>query len=148
MYVETTINIDRKNLRIITYLAEQKGVSRSCIIKGLLKGLLATYTFGNTFGKRVRYQKTSEEHDWHRFHITFTYAEYELFKDIPKVCKFSLAFFLVLAIDRVLKNNDSSRYVNPINTDNHRYTCYTFISETIDDIPSWRIYWGLPSTIP
>ena len=148
MYIETTINIDSATMKYIEYLAKEEGASRSYIIKGILKRYLKTYRFSNSVGKRVRYQETSGNSDWHRFHISFSFSEYELFKDIPRVCKVSLAHFLALALKKYRKDRESNRCVATIYTDNYLYTSYVFMSEVIDGILSWRIYWGMPGNIP
>ncbi|MEW6527349.1 MAG: hypothetical protein AB1444_11880, partial [Spirochaetota bacterium] len=91
--------------------------------------------------KRLQYRKRYQA--WKRVHLYLYENEYEFVMDVRKVCKMSLAKIIAYCVENYLYDYlaalDSEE-----NTDNYRFSGYTFSFYLENGIPCCQFYWGPP----
>jgi hypothetical protein len=125
------------------------GKSRSFLIIKSLKKLMSNSITNINPGKLVEYQKNDPDMASRCFHITFSADEYNYFNDMRRFSRKSVSLLVAIAIRKylqriiieILNNNKKT-------TDNYFPKNYIFLSEVVDDVLSFRIYWGYPITMP
>ncbi len=142
MSIETTLNIEKILLEIITHAAEQKGISRIEFIILLLKMVMKDAQNHVRHGKRIEYQSRQNHGVWCTLHIQLRPNDYEYLLDLRKLLKMSVSHILAYAIDKYLDTLKKSRI-----TDNYHYTNYMILKETIDGILCWKLFWGIPRNL-
>lgn len=140
--METTLNVHVDILKQITAAAKKSGISRSKMITILIKRVMDDIPNPGRMGSLVRYQKRRRHDQWIPVHLYLRIDDYEYFQDLRKLRKMSISLILAYAVKNFLIKLLESK-----NMDNYRYRNYIIIREIIDNIISWRIFWGFPPTI-
>ena len=137
--IETTLNIHVESLEMINNISDVYNISRNRVIKNLLKKVMYRELNSFSFNRCVKYQDSDSKEKWHKFHITLDVDEYEFFIDLRKFFKMSVSAIVSYAVKKYYKEVIKSN-----RTDNYLFKNYIIIKETINNIISWRIYWGYP----
>lgn len=140
--METTVNIRIDILNRINIAAESWGISQSAVIMILIRQLMNEIPDQEHPVKMVRYQKRGGADGWHTFHIQVNWDEYDFLQDVRKFFRMSVSLAVAYSVNKYLRNLMRNR-----NTDNYRFQNYIVIREIVDNIISWRIFWGYPRTI-
>jgi hypothetical protein len=140
--METTINVRTDILKKITLAAQKQDISCSEMIIVLIKKIMDDISDPGRIGKMVAYQKRRRPEQWHKFHLCAREDEYEYLLDLKKLLKKSASLIVACAADKFLDKPIISN-----NTDNYRYRNYLIIREIIDNIISWRLFWGFPPNL-
>ena len=127
---------------MITLAAMKKGVSRTDLIIYLLKSVMNDISVPCDFGCLVRYQKRSNQENWHTFHIKLRIDEYEYFLDLRKLLKMSVSRILADAARRYLQNKGKKNIGNK-----YQFKNYIIIKELINNSICWKLVWGYPYNI-
>ncbi len=136
--METTLYIHRAIMEKITYAAHARKISRSDLMRTLIKIILEKHAFYQpNMGTLVRYQEKCHPDEWHRFHITLREDEYEYCLDLRKFLKMSLSRILALAVNRYIDNMHDEYF-----TDNNRFINYVIVKEVARSLICWKLYWG------
>lgn len=136
--METTLYIHRAILEKITYAAHARRISRSDLIRTLIKIILDKHAlYQLNMGKLVRYQEKCNPEEWHRFHIILREDEYEYYLDLRKFLKMSLSCILALAVNRYIDTMHDEYF-----TDNNRFINYVIVKKVARSLICWKLYWG------
>ncbi len=145
MEIQTTININKIIIEELNKASNKLQLSRSYIIRLLLKELLDDNKEIKIFNSPVKYQSRDLECNWSTFHLTLREDEYEFCLDLRKVYKMSLSFIIAFAVKKYLKKIFmlfSTHTLNNI-SDNYLYRNYVFSFNIINGVKCIRIYWGI-----
>lgn len=120
-------------------------LSKTCIIRLLLKQFLDDEKKMSIFTSPVKYQERDNKSNWRTFHLTLREDEYELCMDLRKVCKMSLSFIIAFAVGKYLKNiiKIFNSQAKEIITDNYLFHNYAFSYKIINGTSRLVIYWGI-----
>jgi len=136
MHIETTLNVNVKNMEIISTEAEKAGISRSEFIVNLLKLVMVYDVKKAEVLSTVKYQQSTDNCSWHRFHITLKAEDYEFFLDLRKFMKLSVSRIVAFAVNKYIIQVSSKRI-----TDNCSFSSYS-INRIIDkNVIEWQIKW-------
>ncbi|MBN2077743.1 MAG: hypothetical protein JW838_02175 [Spirochaetes bacterium] len=136
--METTLNIHREIMEKITFSAHARKISRSEIMRSLIRKILEEHaTLPLKMGRLVRYQEKCAPEEWHRFHITLREDEYEYCLDLRKILKMSLSCILAFAVKRYIEKKNYQHF-----TDNNRFINYVVVKEVVRSLVCWKFYWG------
>jgi hypothetical protein len=138
--IETTINIRISVKQCIILAALRSGISCSDVIISAMKCMIDNIGHTARTGFRVKYQERRDESEWDSLHLVLKPEDYEYFLDMKKFMKMSVSFLITRAIKKHMKEVIYNK-----TTDNYRLTNYIVIYEKVDQIPCWRIYWGMPA---
>lgn len=146
MTIQTTINMHESIKRELDRASAELNISRTCIIRLLLKSFLDDNKKTKIFQSPVKYQAKDDKQNWSKFHITLREDEYELCLDLRKVYKMSFSFIISSAVRKYLKkifdiiNTQTSEKI----TDNYLFHNYAF-SFTMNNsgIKIIKIHWGV-----
>lgn len=140
--METTLNIHINILEQITTAAKNLQISRSELIMLLCKKIMDDVSRPSRFGAPVQYQERSDKESWKSFHLVLREDDYEYLLDLRKLLKLSVSRILAFAVKKYLRKIQKRNI-----TDNKRYKNYVIIKEFVDNITSWRFFWGYPPSI-
>ena len=101
--MKTKINMNIETLEMIEYGSNLLQMSRTALIKILLKYFEAENKQLVKLFSQVRYQDTDIKENWHPFHFNLTEAEYEHFTDMRKFCKMSFSLIVAFAVENYLE---------------------------------------------
>lgn len=145
MTTQTTINMNTILLIEIGRASKQLNISKTAIIRLLLKKFHDEADKMQIFKSPVRYQPRDENGNWTLFHLNLHEDEYELCQDLRKIFKMSLSFIIAVAVKKHLKkiivtcSNKTASQINDI----YMFRNYFFSSEIINGIRKITIYWGI-----
>ena len=91
MNFETTTCISKENLEVIEYYAEKYSIKPTTLIVSLLRYVADKNRLPVIASRRIRYRKRDGNGSWERIHVMLTPFDYELFLDMKKLGKMSLA---------------------------------------------------------
>ena len=141
--LSTTLNIHVDVFAKINQEAVRLKKSRKFVIILLFMHIMKNYQLFMRGFSTVKYQPDDVKKNWHCFHIRYREDEKEYFEDLRKVCKFSVSYLLVKAVDHYLDKlweEDVEKSV-----DNYRpFSNYVLHHEVIEGIISFQFYWGYP----
>ncbi len=146
--VKTTLNLSEQCVRLLDEYVTKSGLSRSdliqkCIQEGIRRGR-SVHSY-----RRLRYQERDPDVKWSLVHVRLSGRDYELFHDVRKFFKVSVSLFIADAIDGFLREIVRKLISNPGGMDKNVVSCYSIISSVTGkgDI-CWKLYWGLPESVP
>ena len=146
MSIETTINLQTAAFEKLFYASEKTARTPSQLIVHLMERVMADgEELVQTFC-RIGYQKRDPERKWARPHVRLSEGAYEYALDLRKFFKMSFSAIVAMAIEKFLdKLVQDLLYPEKANEDdNYPAKNYILVSECVDDLISWRIYWGIP----
>ena len=148
MAIKTTINFKVPVFNKVKKAAKTLGVSKSYIVKELLKLVMNNKCDKAISGSAVLYQTDDpDEENWHKFHITFRDDENEYFPDTRKILKESVSSLVAFAVKEFLDVLMGLKPKTPLRGDNYVFCHYVISPSTEHGVISWRIYWGLPANL-
>ncbi|MEJ5363154.1 MAG: hypothetical protein WBK20_12770 [Spirochaetota bacterium] len=146
MNFETTTCISKEHYTLLSNYSERYNVRISKLITALLRFVGENQKINFTTNRRIKYRERQGSGNWRRIHITLTPYDYEIFLDLKKYGKMSLAKMIEFSIE-----NYFERFVDSVlkkqKTDNYLYANYHFEVTTEDNIFSYSVYWGFPPKI-
>ena len=137
--IETTLNINIETLEKINKISGVYKISRNKVIKNLLKKVMSKELNNFSLNKCVKYQNSDHKENWHKFHIILDVDEYEFFIDLRKFLKMSVSAIVAYAVKKYYKE-----IMKVKKADNYLFKNYVVIKEMINNVISWKIYWGWP----
>jgi len=144
MEIQTTINMSKMIMVELGRASSKMHISRTHLIRLLLKQFLDDSKKIQVFNSPVKYQARDCKCNWSKFHITLREDEYECCLDLRKIYKMSLSAIIAFSVKKYLKKVMGIFSANPINIgDNYLYRNYLFCFKIIDGITCINIYWGI-----
>ncbi|MCX8125333.1 MAG: hypothetical protein N3F66_14390 [Spirochaetes bacterium] len=140
MNLETTTCISYEHLNIIKIYSKKYKIPLSSFIVNFINYVLSHKNIKTKSYSRVSYRPRYNG-SWKRLHIVLLEHEYEFFMDVRKVYKVSLAKMIAYCIDNYLFDFISALEKDD-NTDNYRFSGYTFQFYLEEGIPCCKFYWG------
>ncbi|MCX8124199.1 MAG: hypothetical protein N3F66_08550 [Spirochaetes bacterium] len=144
MNIETTTCITLNHLDLLKQYAAQHKLSLHAFLVSLINYVVSYKKIPAKSYMRLKYRQ--RYNDWKRVHLYLYDHEYEFLMDVRKIFKMSLAKVISYCVENYLFDFlvalDSSE-----NTDNYRYSGYTFSFYLEDGIPCCQFYWGPPPQI-
>lgn len=145
MNIETTTCISYNHLDILKMYATRNKLSLHSFIVCFINYVISYKKIPVKRYTRVVYRPRFQN-TWKRVHLFLYEHEYEFLMDVRKICKMSLAKVIAYCVDNYLLD-----FINALNkdenTDNYRYSGYTFGFFFEDGIPCCHFYWGPPPQI-
>jgi hypothetical protein len=145
MEIQTTININKISLDQLNHASSILRISKTQIIRLLLKQILEDNRNVKIFLSPVKFQPRDDKSNWYTFHLTLREDEYEFCLDLRKIYKMSVSYIIALAIKKHLV-----KIINLLNgksdkdiTDNYLFHNYLFSFNITNGIKNFRIYWGI-----
>ncbi|HPC41277.1 MAG TPA: hypothetical protein PLD91_10205 [Spirochaetota bacterium] len=145
MEIQTTINMNKTIIIELGKASSQLHMSRSYLIRLLLKQFLDDSKKIQVFNSPVKYQSRDSKCNWSKFHLTLREDEYECCLDLRKIYKMSLSAIIAFSVKKYLKNVIAIFSTNSIEKiyDIYLYRNYLFSFNIIDGITCINIYWGI-----
>ena len=167
--MDTKVNMDVEVHKQITYAAEKLSISKSEVIKRLVKYFEKNHKKYLKFNRNVMYQKTYSDLDipetgainfcdaektvFKQFHLCLNEIEYECFTDMRKFCKMSVSLIIAesvkLYLEILLKSKiDCSN--EKCETDNYRNIIFSGRSQYWQKTNSgykFTVEWGYPDKL-
>lgn len=139
--IESTININISVLKKLTKASDATGLSIQQIISWVLKRFADEVEVPLVSWSRIRYQDRDIKENWHRLHVVFSPAEYELLLDLKKACKLSGSKIVAHTIEKYLYVllGAIKKY-----SDNYRVANYSLLYGTVDGVAYCMQFWGIP----
>lgn len=141
MNIETTTCIVYDHLKLLREYAAHYELSLHSFIVSLINYVMSYKKIPVKSYTRLSYRE--RYHSWKRVHLYLYEHEYEFLMDVRKVCKMSLAKVIAFCVDNYLFDFIAALNSDE-NTDNYRYSGYTFAFYLEDGIPCCQFYWGPP----
>ena len=124
-------------------------ISRTALIKQLLKYFEKDQKKYFTMNKSVQYQDEDLKENWKQFHLTLSEPEYECFFDMRKLCKMSLSYIIALSVEKYLdkllnpnlKSRDRDKYPDIL------FPGYGRLWKKTTSGYHFTIFWGYPDKI-
>ncbi len=144
MFIDTTLHLHTDTIIKISRASRRGGRSMNYFVSRLLCIIADEELVKPMAWSRIRYQNRDHKSNWHRIHVSFSPAEYELLLDLRKVYKMSGSRIIALAVDKYIDGLQDS---SPKGSDNYRFSCYVFSRFIMDGVICWAQYWGLPGKL-
>jgi len=146
MVVETTVNVAQETILALEEAARGAGMKRSAMLVLVMKRLMARRRMPGKAFARVRYQERGG--GWKRMHASLEGRDYEYFLDLRKGYKFSVSFFVSMAVQDYLDGllDDLIRNNGDI-ADNYLFQEYIFYHDTESSVICWMFFWGIPDNL-
>ena len=149
MFIETTLNIEKKIMNDINNSSSNAGISRSKIIKLLFARTIKDNHKLVKSNHGIVYQDSDDNNEWHKFHIVYRIDEYEYYLDMRKLFKMSLSRILAYAVKNYLREvmekltaKNRKKF-----TDNYPLKNYITIKDMTTGVVCWKLFWGIPIKI-
>ena len=139
MNIETTTCIAHENLKLLQDYADIYKLSLHTFIINFINYVMSYKKIPVKSCKRLTYRKRYES--WKRVHLYLYENEYEFLMDARKVCKMSIAKIIAYCIENYLFDFLAA-LDSEDNTDNYRFSGYTFMFYLENGIQCCRFYWG------
>ncbi len=135
----------------LTEAREKTGWEWTKLVVGVMRMMLRNHTKFTREHGRVEYQKrydeyTGEKIKKQRVKVEVIEREYDYFQDMRKIFRRSISLIIAIAVTHYLPalvekilNDDYDEEV-----DTYPYKNYAIIEKCIDNITTFRIWWGLP----
>ncbi len=157
-FKEDTMNIKTTYVmcdEVIALLAEAEEKTKyqkeELLIKAMRK-MMQNYEKYERDEGRIEYQKrydkeTGERIIKHRVKMKINEREYNYFQDTRKFFRRSISLVMAIAVytylaeivEKILKKDFKA-----LRVDNYPFECYAIMGKCIENIPTWRIWWGVP----
>jgi len=141
MNIETTTCIASEHLELFKHYAPLYKLPLHTFIINFINYVLSYKRIPVKSYKRLQYRKRYQS--WKRVHLYLYENEYEFVMDVRKVCKMSLAKVIAYCVENYLYDYLSA-LESEDNTDNYRFSGYTFSFYLEEGIPCCQFYWGPP----
>jgi hypothetical protein len=141
MNIETTTCIAYEHLELLQENAAIRKLSLHTFIINFINYVLSYKHIPVKSYSRLRYRKRYQT--WKRVHLYLYENEYEFVMDVRKVCKMSLAKVIAYCVENYLYDYLAA-LDSEDNTDNYRFSGYTFLFYLEEGIPCCQFYWGPP----
>ena len=142
MKIQTTMNIHKNNLSLLTTASYTLEKSRSEIIIMLLKKMMNDNNLQKQNNRSVKYQASEKKVLWHKFHISLKSNDYEFFLDLRKIFKMSVSKILAYAVNKYLDS-----IINTTDSDNYTPINYIISKNMVDGVIFWQLFWGIPKNL-
>ena len=109
------------------------------VIKNILKMIMDKEPNNFSFNKPIKYQDSAPKKKWHKFHLLLKNDEYEYFIDLRKFFKMSVSAIVSFAVKKYYKVMMKLK-----KTDNYPFKNYIIQKRIINNVITWKIYWGYP----
>ncbi|MEW6525687.1 MAG: hypothetical protein AB1444_03350 [Spirochaetota bacterium] len=141
MNIETTTCIAYEHLELFQSYAAMHKLSLHTFIINFINYVLSYKHIPVKSYKRLQYRKRYQA--WKRVHLYLYENEYEFVMDVRKVCKMSLAKVIAYCVENYLYDYLAA-LDSEDNTDNYRFSGYTFSFYLEEGIHCCQFYWGPP----
>ncbi|HOT20276.1 MAG TPA: hypothetical protein PLX22_10035 [Spirochaetota bacterium] len=145
MNLETTTCISYEHLDVIMHHSEKYDMSMRSFIVSFINFVATHKIVPNKPYSRLTYRSRGIA-EWKRLHLVLLENEYEFFLDVKKLWKMSLAKIIAFCIENYLYDFIEA-LENTDNTDNYRFSGYSFGVFLEEGIQCCQFYWGPPPSI-
>jgi hypothetical protein len=147
--IKTTICLETTARERLEKASSRTGLSSNSIIRLITREAVGEMIGRTSAFKRLQYRGKMGKDAWRRFHIALDEKEYELLHDVRKFFKMSFSLFLHLAIEMFLDSLIGRLTKREGGSDNYLFTCYSMVRTlTLQGQIFWKVYWGLPDSVP
>ena len=152
--MKTKVNINIEILAQIIVGSEKLNVSRTALIKRLMKCFEGEYRKYITINTNVRYQEKDLPESWKQFHLYLTEPEYECFINMRNFCKMSLSYIIAFSVEKYLDGllhpeiDPKHKVQNMDNYPDILFPGYGILWKKTNSGYRFTIYWGYPDKIP
>lgn len=144
--VETTVNLDAGSREALERASGLTGCAKSRLVADAMKRLMKGYGGLVRDGRSVKYQVRRGGREWRRLHVALEYRDYEFFIDMRKLCRRSVSFLVVCALnkhlDEIVELHIRNKYFEE--ADNYPFLHYIITHYVVPGAVCWTIYWGMP----
>lgn len=153
MTFETTTCISFKHLEFLDYYTKKYNIPLHTFIYLLVNYAAKKEKYRMQAFKRISYRKRNGKNTWKRIHLYVYHSEYELYLDVKKIWKMSLAKIIAFCLDNVLVEflNFLNHRLKHKNTDNYisyyESRSYTFHFHKENGIHCCQFHWGPPPEV-
>ncbi|MEW6527967.1 MAG: hypothetical protein AB1444_15025 [Spirochaetota bacterium] len=141
MNIETTTCIAYEHLELFQLCAAVYKLPLHTFIINFINYVFSYKRIPVKSYKRLQYRKRYQT--WKRVHLYMYENEYEFVMDVRKICKMSLAKVIAYCVENYLYDYLAALDSDE-NTDNYRFSGYTFSFYLEEGIPCCQFYWGPP----
>jgi hypothetical protein len=141
MNIETTTCIAYEHFELFQSFAAMYKLPLHTFIINFINYVLSYKHIPVKSYKRLQYRKRYQR--WKRVHLYLYENEYEFVMDVRKICKMSLAMVITYCVENYLYDYLAA-LDSEDNTDNYRFSGYTFSFYLEEGIPCCQFYWGPP----
>jgi len=152
MYIDTTYVMREEVISLLISAEEQTSYSREELLVMAMRKMMKDHEAFERDEGRIEYQKRFDEKTGmriikHRVKMRLLIREYNYFQDMRKFFRRSISLVMAIAVftylaeivEKILKKDYEALHAN-----NYPFECYAVMGKCIENIPTWRIWWGVP----
>ena len=145
----TTYNLELSVYRGLKFVATEKNLSISAVIRMLMKMVSEEMKHRKMPKGLTQYQRLPEDGEWKVFHIKLTSEEAEHFVDMRKFFKKSVSLLIKYALDTYgvaflnLPESQTEKW-----GDKNIFPHYSFAHKSVSGLQYFIICWGKPTKYP
>ena len=153
MTFETTTCISYQHYELLEYYTKKYNIPLHTFIYLLINYAAKKEKYRFQAFTRLSYRKRMGKQNWKRVHLYVYHSEYELYLDVKKLWKMSLAKIIAYCLDNVLVEflNYFNKRLKETNTDNYpnyyESRSYTFHFYKENGIHCCQFHWGPPPEV-
>ncbi|MCX7680147.1 MAG: hypothetical protein N2316_13150 [Spirochaetes bacterium] len=154
MQIRTTYVMRKEVLTLLDDAQTKTKRKREELIARCLRKMLRDYKKYLRNNQQIEYQKRFEKETKipivkQRVKVKFLAREYDYFQDVRKFFSRSISLSIAIAVFNYLSEVVSEYLSDGYDelADNYPYLCYAFIEKCIENITTFRIWWGIPPNL-
>lgn len=154
MIIRTTYVLCEEVLKLLLDAQEKTKWSVEALLLMVMRKMMKSHEQYYRDEGRIEYQKRKDENDMpikkYRVKMKFLMRDYNYFQDMRRIFRRSISLnmaiavysYLVEIVEKILKND-----ITAIKADNYPYECYAIIGKCIENITTYRVWWGVPPNL-
>ncbi len=155
MFIDTTYVMCDEVIDLLVEAEEKTKCSKEALIVQSMRKVMRNYEIYERGDGRIEYQKRFDEKTGEiikkrRVKMVINEREYNYFQDMRKFFRRSISLVIAIAvrtylaevIEEILKNDAEG-----VHPDTYPFECYAIMGKCIENIPTWRIWWGVPADL-
>ncbi len=155
MYIDTTYVMCDDVIARLADAEEQTKRPQEELLVLAMRMMMNNYEMYEREDGRIEYQKrideqTSEPIKKHRVKMRVSIREYNYYQDMRRIFRRSISLVIAIAVRTYLEKIVAellSEDPEAVLADTYPFENYAIMGKCIDNIPTWRIWWGVPSTL-
>ncbi len=152
MNIKTTYVMCDEVIGLLAEAEEKTKYQKEELLVKAMRKMMKDYERYERDAGRIEYQKrfdeeTGEQIIKHRVKMRLLIREYNYFQDMRKFFRRSISLVMAIAVytylaeivEKILQKDYEA-----LHADNYPFECYAIMGKCIENIPTWRIWWGVP----
>lgn len=155
MFIVTTYVMCEDVIDLIENAEEKTKLPKEMLLMFTMHRMMKDYRSYIREEGRIEYQKRFDEKTGepivkHRVKMKVNQCDYDYFQDMRKFFRKSILLVMAIAVFRYLNeivDKILNKKIGVVIEDSYPLQNYAILGKCIDNIPTWRIWWGIPTNL-